>query len=318
MYPGSSPHRVEALSFDTAGSSVLTLTSAGTVEKFDDRLRGTGTTRVGSGRAEGRFSPDRTLVAIADQDGTPVVRELASGRQFHLTGASIVPTAPWVLAWSSDSRALLAVRNSNDQNVAVWRLDKPDEPTLIRSETWSRAVAFGAGDNVVLPTIDGCLTVRNFVSSRVLLHACGKGQTIAIALSQDGRRLAAATSFGTVTVWDTTTWRAAVELSIWRDDTSGQGTFNGMGSDYQVSALEFGPDGTRLAICTTDQKISLWDIPSGQRWATLSGHTGDVTHLAWRPDGRALVSANTDNTLRLWTVDVDEAVRDVRTRVRSQ
>jgi WD40 repeat protein len=284
---------------------------------FDDRLRGTATTRVGSGRAEGRFSPDRTLVAVADQDGTLVVRELASGRQFHLTGASVVPTAPWRLALSSDSRALLAVRNSNDQNAAVWHLDKPDEPILIRSEALIGPAAFGAGENVVLPTMYGCLIVRNIVSSRILLRECGKGQTIATALSPDGRRLATATSFNTVTVWDTTTWRAAVELSIWRDDNSGQGTFDRMSSGYRVTALEFSPDGTRLAIGTSDQKISLWDIPSGQRWATLSGHTGDVAHLAWRPDGRALVSASTDKTLRLWTVDVDEAVREVRTRVRS-
>ncbi|MGW4211318.1 WD40 domain-containing protein [Lentzea sp. NPDC004789] len=61
----------------------------------------------------------------------------------------------------------------------------------------------------------------------------------------------------------------------------------------------------------------MWDIPSVRKRVSLSDDTHDVKQLAWRPDGRALVSAGTDDTVRLWPLDEDEAVREVRARIRS-
>ncbi|MCP2242389.1 WD40 repeat [Lentzea aerocolonigenes] len=304
-YLNSSLPPVQALSFDASGSSVLALTSAGTVQKFDDRLRSTGTTSVGADGTTGRFSPDRTLVAVASPGKPLAVHDLTSGRQTHLTGAGFVPDAPQLLAFKPDSHALLAVGRRNPD--AVWRLDRPDEPTLIGSQPQRAAATFGAGDDVVLVNDDGCMNVRNIVTWRTLQPACD-GPKNGIALSPDRRWLAVATSRHIVTVWDTTTWRVTVDISDAAADTIAS-------PPNEVAVLAFSPDSARLAISSTDHKITVWDIPSGQNWATLSDDTHNVTHLAWHPDGHALVSASTDNTLHLWPLDVDEAVHTLRLHV---
>ncbi|MGW6930793.1 nSTAND1 domain-containing NTPase [Lentzea sp. NPDC054927] len=313
MYPSSSSGEVQALSFDASGSSVLALTSTGTVEKLNDRLRSTGTTRVGTSGTAGRFSPDRTLVAVASPGETVAVRDLASGRQTHLTAPSFVPDAAGLLAFSPDSRALLVAGSTNHD--AVWRLDNPDEPILIGSEPRRTAVAFGAGDDVAMATVNGCMKIQNMVTWRMMLRACEDGPKSGIALSPDRHWLATWSTGDIVTVWDTTTWRVETEISTGRD-ISQLGIHHEVGNSYvEVSALEFSPDSTRLAIGSNANKIIVWDIHSAERWATLSGHTNKVKHLAWRPDGRALMSASTDNILRLWSLDVDEAVREGRRRV---
>ena len=60
------------------------------------------------------------------------------------------------------------------------------------------------------------------------------------------------------------------------------------------------PDG-RLASCSYDANINLWNLASGQLEATLTGHAGAVTALAVLPDGR-LVSCSHDVTIKLWNL----------------
>lgn len=144
----------------------------------------------------------------------------------------------------------------------------------------------------------------------MLMGTCHRGRKTEIALSPDHRRLAEADTKHDVTIKDATTWRSL-------DFPDRRATADVISNFGAVTALEFSPDGTRLAIGSADHKITVWDIPSGQMWATLSDDTRNVKRLAWRPDGHVLVSASTDNTLRLWSLDEDEAVREVGARIRS-
>jgi WD40 repeat protein len=58
------------------------------------------------------------------------------------------------------------------------------------------------------------------------------------------------------------------------------------------------PDG-RLASCSGDETIRLWDPKSGAEIARLEGHTDGVNALAVLPNGR-LASGSLDHTIRLW------------------
>lgn len=72
-----------------------------------------------------------------------------------------------------------------------------------------------------------------------------------------------------------------------------------------ISCVAFSPDGTRLASCTADGwgnpgTIILWDVATGRRLATLSGHSFYVLCVAFSPDGTLLASGSGDNTMKLW------------------
>ena len=72
-----------------------------------------------------------------------------------------------------------------------------------------------------------------------------------------------------------------------------------------VQALACTADGRHAWPGGTDDRIASWDLVTGERTGTLSGHTGDVLALAVSPDGRRLVSGSQDTTLLVWDVGAE-------------
>ena len=88
-----------------------------------------------------------------------------------------------------------------------------------------------------------------------------------------------------------------------------------------VVSAAFSPDGHTFATGGSDGAIRLWDLRSGLRTATLSGHTSGVTALQFNQRGDRLLSGSYDGTAREWDVvhmvelrrlDGDFSHRDVR------
>jgi WD40 repeat protein len=70
-----------------------------------------------------------------------------------------------------------------------------------------------------------------------------------------------------------------------------------------VRAVEFSPDGTLLAAACGDGEssdVTIWDVESGERVYTLSGHTAIVWDVTFSPDGRYLATSSKDQTARIW------------------
>ena len=71
------------------------------------------------------------------------------------------------------------------------------------------------------------------------------------------------------------------------------------GSDF-IYDLAFSPDGRQLAVGTTAREVHIWDTASGERIATLNGHTSRVTSVDYSPDGTLLATGSQDKTIILW------------------
>ncbi|MEW5872950.1 MAG: WD40 repeat domain-containing protein [Chloroflexota bacterium] len=73
-----------------------------------------------------------------------------------------------------------------------------------------------------------------------------------------------------------------------------------MAHNYEVTRLDFSPDGALLASGSWDGSLSLSDVRAGKLASSLPGHTAPVQSLAFASDGAFIVSTAWDGTLRIW------------------
>ncbi len=159
------------------------------------------------------------------------------------------------------------------------------------------------------------------------------GNVTTMALSHDGRTLAAADSTGTIQFWDLPSGRPAGALPADQPESTTNLAFSPAapllafgGSDgaihlWDVShgrpsvhpftdqisyprSLVFNPHGTLLAMGASDGAIRLWHIGRAVTLGPLlSGQTGAISVVAFSPDGTLLASGSTDTTIRIWNVE---------------
>ncbi len=122
---------------------------------------------------------------------------------------------------------------------------------------------------------------------------------IALAISPDGKTLISSSEDMTVKVWDLSTGQVNYTLNL---DNTGK----------TVSSLAISPDGRTFVGggCTFVGKplwdstygIRVWDLKTGQRLHTLTGHSSHVSSVAFAPDGCTLVSGSGDGTIKMWGI----------------
>jgi DNA-binding SARP family transcriptional activator len=187
-------------------------------------------------------------------------------------------------------------------NIAVWRVESPDEPLLLHlphagtnpgppswadafgrvkfSADGTRLYASGFGPTAVFDTANGALLDE--IEGDGLLAVSPDGQSL---LLREGRQAA-----------------RIVDLTH-----STQSRLLEMPSSVVDGA--FSPDGTRVATIAGDQ-VWLWHAGSGSLDETLDGHTDIVRALAFRSTGE-LVTAGKDGALFTWAIgDWSASFRD--------
>jgi WD40 repeat protein len=190
---------------------------------------------------------------------------------------------------------------------------------------------------------EGWLAVYDSRSLQVVepLPALGSNNW-GVALSPDGRLLAAGQASGQINICDWKT-RAVItnvttpfrwfgrlrfsasgrflvanvifndqtqRLRIWRtNDWSEVPLPKAMVEDFYALALS--PNDRLLAVGYTNGAVRLWKFPTGELVAPLPKHTARVYDLRFSPEGRVLVSASGDGRVGLWDVAARRPVRDL-------
>ena len=116
-----------------------------------------------------------------------------------------------------------------------------------------------------------------------------KDGVTSVAISPDGRMIAAGSLDRIVRLWDAQT---GYFLERYEGHTD------------SVYSVAFSPDGRSLASGSLDKTLKIWDLSESRSRArcrsTFNGHTDFVLSVAFSPDGKWLLSGSKDRSVKFW------------------
>lgn len=115
------------------------------------------------------------------------------------------------------------------------------------------------------------------------------GAISSLGYSPDGRLLAVGSEDGSILIWDLI---GGVEHRTLQ-------TTAGTEPKFGISAVTFSPDGKLLISCG-GSVAEVWNVSSGRRINSLSGHSSWVANAIFSPDGGRIVTGGPDGTVRIW------------------
>lgn len=292
----------------------------------DDGAGTTGATVVfdtGSGEELSRPAPGRAVSAAAfapDGDRLATAHGVfGSGSSVDIwratTGEEVVElvrgastTVMAAVAWSPDGERVAVARNEATAGDGEFTLELVDGAITIRDATtgseqlalavdegWIRDLAWApSGDTIAAATGFGA-TIWDTTTGDVQSSLTGHDSRVSrIAFDPEGERIATAGIDGTARIWDPATGEELRALTSPLDE---------------VADVAFTPDGRHLATVDVEQTrgqdpgdvgsgVTFWNSATGERLATLDGHSGRINDVEFASDGR-MATAGADRTVLL-------------------
>ncbi len=231
------------------------------------------------------YSPDGKLLATAGMDMVIRLWDVATGQQIK-TFEGHKGWLVWV-AFSPDGKRL--VSGAFERSAKVWDVESGQVISTINGESvgigWfaflpdGKTIAGADGDKIRFwDTETGAQ--KRMTSG----HAEYMDAKPPLALSNDGRRIAARTNDQAVVVWELNGQRA----SSFRPDVGG------------LFDLKFSPDSSMLLAGGDSGRTELWNANTGERLQEFLGHSAKIRDVAFSADGRFIATGSEDNTVKLW------------------
>jgi len=117
---------------------------------------------------------------------------------------------------------------------------------------------------------------------------------LVVEWSPDGKFLAASVPSGMRLhkwiIWGTSDWNVIREIELGMDEAD------------EVNSLTWSPDGNQIASASTDGKVYIWDIASGQSTIELTNNKTNrcADNIDWSPNGLHVAGAGCDEMIYIW------------------
>ncbi len=282
---------VNSIALDARGNRLASAGGDGAVRMWDLRQHGVDPVKLAGQKGEAYsvvFSPDGSKVAAAGEDKTVRVWEVgkpaAAAKELQGNGEKV-----WSVAFSRDGKWVAS--GGGDSAVLVWDLVNPTVPPirLLGAQETVKSVAFLAdGEGLATGGEEGLL-LWDLLRPTAQPRRYYPGPVQSVAVSGDGKRMAAAGPGGRVLVWEL--------------ERAGAPPLQLAGHEGAVRSVAFSQDGKRLASAGEDRTVRIWDLDQPlQRPLGLMGHQGGLVAVALSATGDQIASAGEEQGVRVWEV----------------
>lgn len=247
-----------------------------------------------------QFSPDGSMVVSAGFDGAPALWRVAQqflvqeySDAFGLSDFDQDHAGNILLAGAGVHGVILSpslrpMKQLSDPAAPVAPLVGPAQTRMHRSVALDAAGVTAAIGN-------GHELIAWRVKDGVVVGKCSSGDPItAVALSEDGGRLAGGNLYGGLEICDLTSSRRLSLKSHLQPGRAGV---------WPVSSVKFSPDGQYLAAVGQSATLDVFNAASGELLFQGKGHNFFATDVEFSPDGTRLATSSMDGTVRLWRLD---------------
>ena len=284
------------------------------------------------------FNPDGKLLAVGNSDNTVdlwdgVQRQKLRVLKGHVSAIAAVAASADDKVLASGLAAGIAGITRNDP-IKIW---DPITGQLVRSlisddhghsiglsRDGTRLISGSSGNSVSMWNLSQVAVQRKFA-----VPGTSRFVPDRVALSGDGKLIAAGGREGTLKIWEAGTgrelftlaghkrgvWDLAfspnnqllasagpdADIKLWSMAT-GREVVTLVGHSGGVGAITFSPDGKKLASGSQDRMVMVWNIADGNPEVAYMGHQGWVNAVAFSPDGKKLASGSQDGEVRIWEV----------------
>jgi WD40 repeat protein/ABC-type dipeptide/oligopeptide/nickel transport system ATPase subunit len=272
---------IESVVFHPAGDKLLTGSQDGIVREWDLQTQQILQTFTGHQSCIWSidYSPDGRSVVSGSADSTVKLWNANTGnlkQTFSQQGDA------WKVQFSPDGRFIAGV-GMDGTRVYLWRATGELFATLIGHHNIVRSLAFSP-DSQLLATgsFDSCWRLWDVATGELL--GCYAGHTNWI--------------------WDITFSPVRVGDSL-PSGTASASAKAAPGENGRSLALAK-PLPLRIASCSADRTIRLWDVATGRLLQTFAGHTLEVVAVKFSPNGQYLATASSDRTIKIWDIETGQ------------
>jgi WD40 repeat protein len=268
-----------------------------------DMLTGHKYRLINSGYLEDiEFSANGSIMAIAGDDGTAMICNATSGR---ISANLSHETAVTEVSFSMDGKRLASVTKDNIMH--FWDLSSSKELARIdlknklkftnkSKSSWFELSTDGSKAAFGLSS-DKSVTFCDTDSGKEMFKLYGDGVIDILAFSPTGTEIAAASSNGTILIWDLALRKLLTQKA----------------HAYSVKKIAFSQKGDMLAVATSDNLIDIWNWKSSSscKNGPIVQLSAPINSMKFSPDGTKLVTAGSDNAGRVWDTESGKELKRV-------
>ena len=234
------------------------------------------------------WSPNKTSIATAAQDGTAQWWTADSGKHLFTYSSQISPAQSnddaLAVRWSPDSKRLvIGFADGTAQEVDAMSKKELFSYGNISAEINSLAWSPN-GNALALACSDGTIQVYEVAGGKMIARFTRHLDSVAaVAWSHDGQRIASGSDDTTVQVWNATTGQP---LLIFKEHMR------------KVSSVAWSADDSRIVSCSWDNTAMIWDSRSGRTLLSYTKHkAGWLNAVAWSPGGKFIATGGEVGTV---------------------